>query len=157
MPWTPSLPATDEPLYARLAQALQHAIAEGELPPGERLPTHRDLAFRLGLSVGTATKAYAEAERRGLIVSHVGRGSFVSGERRGTAPPATPARIDLSRNLPPLRLDGPASSFLGEAGAFSTPRSKRVDSWEHFGNRVANLTPTRLLSQCKAVSTHPPD
>ncbi len=71
--------------------------------PGARLPTHRDLAHRLEISVGTVTRAYAEAERRGLIVSHVGRGSFVSGARSTGAPATVADRVDLSRNLPPLR------------------------------------------------------
>jgi hypothetical protein len=36
-------------------------------------------------------------------------------------------------------------------------RPNAVGSWEHFGNRVANMTPTPLLFQCKAVSTHLPE
>ena len=36
-------------------------------------------------------------------------------------------------------------------------RPNAVGSWEQIGNRVANLTPTPLLFQCKAVSTHLPE
>ena len=49
----------------------------GSLPPGSRLPTHRDLADRLGISIHTVSQAYAEAERRGLVAGEVGRGTFV--------------------------------------------------------------------------------
>jgi DNA-binding transcriptional MocR family regulator len=42
-------------------------VASGRLRPGDRLPPHRELAERLGLSPGTVAKAYAEARRRGLV------------------------------------------------------------------------------------------
>ena len=71
--------------------------AYGELKPGERLPTHRDLAYRLGVTVGTVTRAYAEAQRRGLIEGHVGRGSFLAGlTGRESAPPACHAGIGMA-------------------------------------------------------------
>ena len=49
------------------------------LRAGARLPTHRELADRLGVTVGTITRGYAEAARRGLVSGEVGRGSFVRG------------------------------------------------------------------------------
>jgi DNA-binding transcriptional MocR family regulator len=100
--WTPQLPPGTDPLYRRLFRALEQDITSGVLAAGLRLPTHRDLAYRLNVSVATATKAYAEAERRGLIASHVGRGSFVSGASASITAASPGERIDLSRNLPPL-------------------------------------------------------
>ncbi|CAO3362759.1 aminotransferase-like domain-containing protein [Azospirillum palustre] len=84
--WTPNLEGRPGPLYRVIADALADDIAEGVLPTGTRLPTHRDLAFRLGVTVGTVTRAYTEAEKRGLIGGEVGRGTFVQGQR----PPTTP-------------------------------------------------------------------
>ncbi len=98
--WIPTLPAGEAPLYQRLIGALDGDIRTGTLAPGTRLPPQRDLAFKLGLSIGTVTRAYAEAERRGLITGHVGRGSFVA-ERTARAARAG-APIDLARNLPPI-------------------------------------------------------
>ncbi len=63
--WTPDLAAFDGPLYLKLVKAIEQGIASGELPPQTRLPTHRALADRLGVTVGTITRAYGEAERRG--------------------------------------------------------------------------------------------
>ena len=57
--------------------ALSDDIAGGRLKAGDRLPTHRDLAWRLGVTVGTVSRAYAEAERLGLVAGEVGRGTFV--------------------------------------------------------------------------------
>ena len=66
----------ESPLYQQLVQALDGDLAGGRLMPGDRLPTQRKLARELGVSVGTITRAYAEAERRGLVHGEVGRGTF---------------------------------------------------------------------------------
>lgn len=47
------------------------------LRPGARMPTHRDLARDLGVSVQTVSISYKEAERRGYLRGEVGRGTFV--------------------------------------------------------------------------------
>ncbi|PWR21956.1 PLP-dependent aminotransferase family protein [Zavarzinia compransoris] len=77
--WTPNLDGHDGPLYLAIADSLAQAIANGTVPAGTRLPTHRDLAIRLGVTIGTVTRAYAEAGRRGLTDGTVGRGTFVRG------------------------------------------------------------------------------
>src|SRR5215813_10658704 len=77
--WTPDLSRHDGPRYRAIADAIAADFHGGQLKPGDRLPTHRDLAFRLGVTVGTVTRAYAEAQRRGLLEGHVGRGSFLAG------------------------------------------------------------------------------
>src|SRR3546814_8105519 len=75
--WTPTLEA-EGPRYLAIADALARDIAAGRLKAGDRLPTHRDLAWRLGVTVGTVSRAYGEAERRGLTSGEVGRGTFVN-------------------------------------------------------------------------------
>jgi len=75
--WLPDLSARDGPRYQALADAIAEGIACGALRPGERLPTRRDLALRLGISVNTVSAAYLEAERRGQVSGEVGRGTFV--------------------------------------------------------------------------------
>jgi DNA-binding GntR family transcriptional regulator len=47
------------------------------LPAHARMPTHRDLARQLGVSVQTVSLSYQEAERRGYLRGEVGRGTFV--------------------------------------------------------------------------------
>ncbi len=109
--WSPPLPAGTAPVYERLVAALAGDIAAGVLSPGDRLPPHRDLAFRLGVGVGTVTRAYAEAERRGLLAGHVGRGSFVAAARADGAR-ALDGSIDFARSLPPL---APARQHMAAA------------------------------------------
>jgi DNA-binding transcriptional MocR family regulator len=75
--WQPNLAQKSGPRYLAIADALSDDLESGRLGEGDQLPTHRDLAYRLGVTVGTITRAYAEAERRGLVRGEVGRGTFV--------------------------------------------------------------------------------
>ena len=102
--WQPDLAPYRGPRYRAIAEALSEDVRHGRLPPGTRLPTHRDLAWRLRVTVGTVSRAYAEAERRGLITGEVGRGTFVrphGRDRLGPLPdPHAPNFVDLSINRP---------------------------------------------------------
>ncbi len=75
--WLPHLTPGAEPKYQALVDALDHDIQTGALPAGTRLPPQRELANRLGVAIGTVSRAYAVAERRGLLSGEVGRGTFV--------------------------------------------------------------------------------
>jgi DNA-binding transcriptional MocR family regulator len=76
--WQPRLSDSPGPLYRRVALALHEDVASGALPPGTRLPTHRELARALGTTVVTASRAYREAAGLGLVQGEVGRGTFVA-------------------------------------------------------------------------------
>ncbi len=65
------------PLYLQVADAIAQQIEEGSLEANDKLPTHRALADKLGVTVGTITRAYAEAERRGLVEARVGAGTYI--------------------------------------------------------------------------------
>lgn len=105
--WTPDLTRHRGPRYLAIAEALAEDISSGRLPIGARVPTHRELAYQLGLTVGTVTRGYAEATARGLIDGEIGRGTFVR-ERPapgfGEAPtePKERDNIDFGLNYPPL-------------------------------------------------------
>lgn len=103
--WRPRLSSGASPLYLAIARALEADIAAGRLAPGARLPTHRELADRLGVTVGTVSRAYAESERAGLVRGEVGRGTFVRGRDEREASLHTghadgAGLVDLSVNLP---------------------------------------------------------
>jgi DNA-binding transcriptional MocR family regulator len=63
--------------YKDVVDALAADIRAGTIPPGTRLPTHRDLAAREGLALVTATRVYAELAAMGLVSGEAGRGTFV--------------------------------------------------------------------------------
>lgn len=101
-----SIDADEGPKYLSICDALARAIADGRLAPGRRLPSHRMLARKLGVAVGTVTRAYEEALHRGLISGEVGRGSFVSHHppellRVVAYARADRATHDLYQNFPP--------------------------------------------------------
>ena len=98
--WHPDPSLLKRPAYLSLAEQFARAIHDGRLPNATRLPTHRKLAYDLGLSVQTVSRAYEELIRRGLISGEIGRGSFVQTVRPEVEPPYLPERlgevIDLS-------------------------------------------------------------
>ncbi|WP_163132623.1 PLP-dependent aminotransferase family protein [Agarivorans sp. Alg241-V36] len=66
------------PLYLEIARCIENAILKGQLSYQAKLPAHRVLARTLGSSAVTVRQAYQDLERKGLISSGVGKGSFVS-------------------------------------------------------------------------------
>jgi DNA-binding transcriptional MocR family regulator len=80
MMWRPSLTGRDGPLYRQILEALRDDIESGLLDPGQRLPTHRELANALDITPGTIARAYGEAQELGIITSGVGRGTFVAAQ-----------------------------------------------------------------------------
>ena len=71
-----------EPIYEQIAAQIKKQVLTNELPAGEPLPSMRQLAKDLGVSVITTKRAYEELEKRGYIYSVVGRGSFVSEQNK---------------------------------------------------------------------------
>jgi DNA-binding transcriptional MocR family regulator len=105
--WRPDLKERSGPRYLAIADALAEDLARGVLPRGARLPTHRELAHRLGVTVGTVSRAYAEATRRGLVAGEVGRGTFTLEPGPdyvplGGAVSSAGRPFDLSVNHPPV-------------------------------------------------------
>ncbi len=77
--WLPNLSEGSGPLYLRLADRIESDIAQGILPSGSKLPPQRDLAYDIGVTIGTIGRAYALVRERGLVSGEVGRGTFVLG------------------------------------------------------------------------------
>src|ERR1700688_4408505 len=101
--WLPKLDPGSDSIYARIVATLERDVRLGAVGRGARLPPQRSLANHLNVSVGTVTKAYLEAERRGLVHAHVGRGTFVSdaGGQGTTGEAARDRVVDLSLNVAP--------------------------------------------------------
>ncbi|HEY3799102.1 MAG TPA: PLP-dependent aminotransferase family protein [Caulobacteraceae bacterium] len=98
------------PIYEGVVAALEAAIAEGELQPGDRLPAQRAVAARLGVDLTTVTRAYDLARRRGLLEGAVGRGTFV----RQRPEEDEGGLVDLSMNLPPPPDGLSLATLIGE-------------------------------------------
>jgi DNA-binding transcriptional MocR family regulator len=107
--WTPDITRSDKPRYLAIADAIAEDIAKGRLATGDRLPPQRSLAQRINVDFTTVARGYVEAQKRGLIGSTVGRGTFVLTRQAAKAPPSArrPLPVDLSMNLPPEPDDQP--------------------------------------------------
>ncbi|MBN8997083.1 MAG: PLP-dependent aminotransferase family protein [Rhizobiales bacterium] len=77
LPFLQGMAESGEAPYRALLDRIEAAVRAGRLAPGTRLPAHRNLAAHVGLSPVTVSKAYREAQARGLVTSRVGQGTFV--------------------------------------------------------------------------------
>lgn len=102
-----------QPIYLALLEALETAVREGELQPGDQLPPQRAVADQLGIDFTTVTRAYGAARARGLVEGAVGRGTFV--RRRAADDEA--GLVDLSMNLPPPPQGVSLAALLKETAA----------------------------------------
>ncbi len=97
--WLPNLSEGAGPLYLRLADRIETDISQGILAPGSKLPPQRDLAYDIGVTIGTIGRAYAVVRERGLVSGEVGRGTFVL-EREAHADhrplPSRPSELALA-------------------------------------------------------------
>lgn len=78
---------------------VERGVASGDMRPGDRLPTERELSVRFGAGRNTVRRMLIALEEEGKIVRHVGRGTFVAAARRDRSVESDP-------------LDGPAIARL---------------------------------------------
>ncbi len=70
--------ALGRPMYLQIMDQVQQRVAVGDWAAGTKLPSIRELAMDLNISVITVKRAYLELERNGVIVTQQGKGSWVS-------------------------------------------------------------------------------
>ncbi|MEQ8813163.1 MAG: PLP-dependent aminotransferase family protein [Thalassobaculum sp.] len=138
--WLPDLAHRSGPRYRAIAEAMADAIRGGSLTPGTRLPTHRELAWRLGVTVGTVTRAYREATARGLIDGEIGRGTFVRDARIRSWGEVVDAGapIDFGLNFPPCQDDSEAALRRTLAEIASDNRAPALTCYDPSGGRPAH-------------------
>lgn len=118
--WLPDLTQYPGPKYLALTRALREAVRSGALAEQTQLPTVRDLAWRLGITPGTVSRAYQLAMQEGLLAATVGRGTFVAAR----APRLGPSQAlftgrEGSAESGPVDLRPPLLPDVGQASAFA--------------------------------------
>lgn len=68
----------DMPIYSQLVNRIKQAIAAGELLPGDKMATVRDMAMEAGVNPNTMQRALQELERQGLVYTQRSSGRFVT-------------------------------------------------------------------------------
>ncbi|MFB7588818.1 TetR/AcrR family transcriptional regulator C-terminal domain-containing protein [Streptomyces sp. NPDC056169] len=101
---TKATDAGGDPPYLRIVAAIRRRIADGELAPGDRVPSTRQIAGEWGVALATATKALTTLRLEGLVEARPRIGTVVAGTapaapaRRRTAPAPDPEReLSLDR------------------------------------------------------------
>lgn len=74
--------SSQEPIYSQIVTQIKQYILKGELEEADTLPSIRNLAKELQISVITTKRAYDELEREGFIVTVPGKGSYVSAQNK---------------------------------------------------------------------------
>lgn len=97
------------PVYLDIVQSIRDGMRHGGMKPGDRLPTERELADRLGVARGTVNKAYDLLKREGLVVSVQGAGSFIAG--------ASGALPESDKQFAVARIDDTIHALLGRGFA----------------------------------------
>jgi len=72
--------SSNDPIYLQIVNQIKAMIMSGELSPGEALPSMRNLAMQMRVSLITTKRAYEELERDGFIETYTGKGSFVKAQ-----------------------------------------------------------------------------
>ncbi len=154
--WLPDLREGSGPLYLRLANRIEDDIGSGALPSGAKLPPQRNLAFDIGVTIGTVGRAYALARERGLVSGEVGRGTYILARDRPVEAEAQSSgtRLAGAHNISPtpvgkLRMDSTAAPDVGQAAVIER-LSSRV-AREHPGE-IATYTRTWRTSWMEAGS-----
>ena len=66
------------PIYQQIIDEIKRAVARGDLKPGDKLPSHRDMAKEIQVNPNTVQRAYREMEQEKLVATLRGQGTFIS-------------------------------------------------------------------------------
>lgn len=113
--------ASGVPFYRQIIQRIEHAILAGKLEPGDRLPTIRSLAIDLKINPNTIAKAYGELEIRGIVVTQVGSGTYVSDKK--------PAMAEIERAQ---KIAERVARFVHEMEALGADRTEMTELVRDF-------------------------
>jgi len=65
-------------VYVQIEDQVRLAVASGDISPGERLPSIKDLSDRLGVNPNTVAKSYRDLELLGILYTRRGMGVFIT-------------------------------------------------------------------------------
>jgi len=140
--YIPVISNRNGPKYKVIADAILKDIQDKRLVVGQKLPTHRDLAYRLGVTVGTITRSYAQLQRRGVVGARVGSGTFVLDATQHNQVFPDSVREPLIRNDNRITLAHPGNGEIDLSMNRPTPGPEA----EQLGKTLAELAQADGLS-----------
>ena len=112
---------SDTPIYIQIVEQMHQQVINGQLKPGDQLPTVRALAADLRVNFNTVARAYRMLDEAHIISTQQGRGTYILDE----SPP------EVVENLRALSLDALTRRFLEEASQLGFTPAQVV---EHLAN-----------------------
>ena len=109
------------PIYQQIKNAITSQILSGELAEGEALPSIRQLAAEIQISVMTIKKAYDELEKEGYLQSRQGKGTFVA-----------PKNMELIREQKQREIESYMQKLADIANTYSIDRQALEDLFHLF-------------------------
>lgn len=148
--WLPDISSGIGPVYIRVADSIENAITHGVLPPGTKLPPQRNLAYDIGVTIGTVSRAYALVHERGLVAGEVGRGTYV---------------LDRVNSKPIEQVDPITQALAGTRGLetpdgkirFDTTAAPDIGQGEIIGQLFADISrdhPAEISSYSRSFPTN---
>ena len=107
---------SDIPIYIQVTEQVRQQVANGELKPGDQLPTVRALASDLRVNFNTIARAYRLLDEAGVISTQQGRGTYILDE----------ASPEITEDLRIKSLDALARRFLEEASQLGFTREQSI-------------------------------
>ena len=133
-----------EPVTEQITRALRTAIAAGQLAPGARLPSWRDLASQLGVARGTVQAAYESLIDAQLVVSSGAAGTHVAKQ-------VPPSPVDGARPVATLR--DPIADYPRAPGVFQMG----VPAQDGFPSKLWSRIYTRAARESAGAEPRYPD
>jgi len=131
----------ETPIYQQIAEQIRREIIEGNLKPGDRLPSVRQMTKKWQCTPGTVQRAYRELARQNLVSSRPGQGTHILDE---------PIR-QINPSLKKARLVHQAEKFILEAvtNSYSTQEIEQafqtaLDRWKTVSQQDSEFQPTAL-------------
>ncbi len=100
--------ASGVPFYRQIIDCVLLALAQGQLKPGDQLPTVRQAAVDLSINPNTVIRAYKELEIRGIVMTEQGTGTFIT---------ARPEQVNTAEVERRRQLEAQVDEFLSRTAA----------------------------------------
>lgn len=148
--WLPTDVSGSGPFYVRLADRIEQDIVRGALKPGDKLPPQRNLAFDIGVTIGTVGRAYALARSRGLISGEVGRGTYILEQREDADASDLVARPFVFAGTRAPYVSGNATRFDSSAA----PYVEQTQAIAQITQAILTDHPHEIANYTRTLPTH---
>ena len=149
--WLPLLTRNGTPLYIEIADVIESDIESGRLPAGTRLPPVRNVAFDIGVTNGTVSRAYKLACERGLVSGEVGRGTYVLEKSAQSLPVNESSSSEPGIFALPGHFDQSNQKYQYQFGYSSAVDVGQSQIIAETAGRIANGHPSKIMDYVRHV------